>query len=118
MAGAGDLGSPVFYRDAGYGVATAVVAAGAGTTVIKRGPGINGLGIICRVIITTAGTTGNTTIYDSASAGSGIVLAVIPGTTASASAVIGYVISVDMPYANGLVAVGAANSPGFTVSFT
>jgi hypothetical protein len=109
--------TPNWTRTSDFGVENAAVAAGVGTTVVKAGPGANGTGMLCRVVITTAGTTGNCTIYDNASAGSGTILAVIPGTTANASAVVGYVFDIRMPALNGITAVGASNSPGFTVSY-
>lgn len=90
------------------GTSTAVIAAGVGTTVIKATPGRLG-----RVSVTTASTTGVLTIYDNASTGSGTVLAAIP-----TNAAIGTSFDFQMPAANGITAVGAANSAGVTVSYS
>jgi hypothetical protein len=96
----------------GGGTATAVVPAGVATTVIKASPGK-----LCRAVITAAGTTGDTPIYDNASAGSGTKIGVIPGTTTDATALPGRVFTFDMPALLGITAVGPASSPAFTVSF-
>jgi hypothetical protein len=117
MAQGDSPSTPNWTRASDFGVENASVPAGVGTTVIKAGPGANGTGMICRIIITTAGSTGNCTIYDNPSTNSGTVLAVVPGTTANSAAVVGYVIDLRMPALTGITAVGASNSPGFTVSF-
>ena len=104
---------PVWYREATFGASNAAVPAGAGTTVIKAG----GPGVLGRVVITTAGSTGNLTLYDSASGASGTILAVIPGASNVAAAVVGAVYDLRMPVLNGITAVGAANSPAVTVSY-
>lgn len=91
------------------GSQTIVIPAGVGTTVIKGRPGR-----LCTVIVTAAATsTGVTTIYDNASAGSGTPLFVTPLTVAA-----GTVTPIGAPALNGLVAVGAANSPALTVVFS
>ncbi len=112
-SGAQPLLDAAWLRDATFGVNNAAVPAGVGTTVIKAG----GPGMLCRVIITTAGTTGNCTLYDSPSGASGNVIAVIPGASNVAAAVASYVIDIRMPIVFGIAAVGAANSPAFTVSY-
>lgn len=94
---------------AGSTSSTAVVAAGAGTTVIKAGPGRLG-----RVIVTGAVPTGALTFYDNASAGSGTVLAVIPASGVTS----GQAFDIQMPAANGITAVGAAGSAAVTVSYS
>lgn len=91
------------------GVVTATIAAGAGTTVIKSSPGR-----LCRIVATTAGTTGAVTFYDNASTGSGTVLFVVPGTSVAA----GTFYNVSMPAANGITAVAAASGPALTVAFS
>lgn len=88
---------------------TAAVAAAAGTTVIKASPGR-----IIRVVVTTAGTaTDNITLYDNASAGSGLVLGVIPG-----GGTVGAIITLDMPAVNGITAVNVASGPAVTVAYS
>jgi hypothetical protein len=90
------------------GALTAAIAAGASTTAIKAAPGR-----VCRAVVTTAGTaTDNITIYDNASAGSGTILAIIPGGTA-----VGTVIDIQMPAANGIYAVNVASGPAVTLSY-
>lgn len=96
----------------GGGTSNAPVPAGSATTVIKASPGK-----LCRAVITAAGTTGDTPIYDNASAGSGTKIGVVPGTTTDPTAVPGKVFSFDMPALVGITAVGPASSPAFTVSF-
>ncbi|MGH7743288.1 MAG: hypothetical protein ACREQ5_00500 [Candidatus Dormibacteria bacterium] len=90
------------------GSTTAVIAAGAGTTVVKASPGR-----LCRITVTTAGTTGAVTFYDNAASGSGTVLFVVPGS----SVTVGTIYDVQMPAAAGITAVAAASGPALTVSF-
>jgi len=88
---------------------TEPVAAGAGTTTIKAAAGR-----LCRVVVTTAGTSSdNLTLYDNASAGSGTVLAVIPG-----GGTVGTVYALDLPAANGITAVNVASGPAVTVGYS
>lgn len=88
--------------------ATALVAAGVGTTVIKNGPGR-----LARVMATGATSTGALTIYDSVGAASGTVLAVIPsGATA------GTIYNLGIPAAVGITAVGASGSAAVTVAYS
>jgi hypothetical protein len=89
--------------------ATGVVAAGVGTTVIKAGPGRLG-----RVTVTGAVPTGALTFYDNASTGSGTVLAIIPASGVTS----GQTFDIQMPAANGIVAVGASGSAAVTVSYS
>jgi hypothetical protein len=101
------------YDDAGYPTEaqfTAAIATGAATTVVKAAPGR-----LLRAIITTAGTSSdNATIYDNASAGSGTILAVIPGgTTLTGAAVV-----IDLPAANGITVVNVASGPAFTLGYS
>jgi hypothetical protein len=88
---------------------TAVVAAGVGTTVIKKTAGR-----LVRVVVTGAVPTGALTFYDNASTGSGTVLAVIPGS----GVVQGQAYDIQMPAANGITAVGATGSAAVTVSYS
>jgi hypothetical protein len=86
----------------------AAIAAGASTTVLKTGPGR-----VARVVVTTAGTaTDNATIYDN-TAGSGTIVAVIPGGTA-----VGTNFPFDAPLANGLTVVNVASGPAFTITYS
>ena len=88
---------------------TATVAAGAGTTVIKKTPGR-----LARVVVTGAVPTGALTFYDNATTGSGTVLAVIPAS----GVVTGQAYDIQMPAANGITAVGAVGSAAVTVSYS
>lgn len=89
--------------------ATAAIAAGASTTVVKAAPGR-----VATITVTSAGTaTDNGIVYDSASAGSGTILAIIPGGTA-----VGTILNINMPAANGITAVNVANGPAFTIGFS
>jgi hypothetical protein len=91
------------------GSRTAVVAAGAGTTVIKPRAGR-----LCNVVVTTAGTaTDDLKIYDNASTGTGTLIAVIPG-----AATLGTAFVIGMPALNGITAVGVSGSAAVTVSFS
>lgn len=88
---------------------TAVVAAGAGTTVVKATPGRLG-----RVTVTGAVPTGALTFYDNASTGSGTVIGVIPASGVTT----GQSFDFQMPAANGITAVGATGSAAVTVSYS
>jgi hypothetical protein len=101
----------VLYTTTG-GSTTRAIAAGTGTTVIK-----NSAGRLVRCIVTAAGTTGNLTIYDNASTGSGTVLLIVPGATNVATAAIGSDYVSEMPAALGITAVGATGSPAVTCSY-
>lgn len=89
------------------GTATLAIGAAAGTVVVSSRPGR-----LIRVVVTTAGTTGAVTFFDNASAASGTVLGVVPG-----SAALGSVFELKMPTANGLVASAAAASAAVTVCY-
>lgn len=91
-----------------YPVNTALVPAGAGTTLIKNGPGRLG-----KAVVSVVGTAGALTFYDSVGTASGTVLAVIAGTT-----VAGTVIDLQMPAQNGITAVGASGTGAVTVSYS
>ena len=100
------------YDDAGNSVKAelaAAIAASAGTTIVKAAPGR-----LVNVVITTAGTSSdNATIYDNASAGSGKILAVIPGGTT----LTGAQVVIDLPAANGITVVNVASGPAFTIGY-
>lgn len=100
------------YDDAGNSVKaekTASIAANAAsTTIVKGAPGR-----VVNALVTVAGTSTATTIYDNASAGSGTVLALIPANTA-----VGTQITIDMPAANGITVVQGASSVGFTLGYS
>lgn len=89
------------------GSATKQVAAGAGTVVVF---GKNTR--LCRVVVISAGTSGAVTFYDNASAASGTILGVVPGTAA-----VGSVFEFQMPAQFGIVASAAASSVGCTVCY-
>ncbi len=101
------------YDDAGNSVKaelTKAIAAGAGTTVVKGASGR-----LVNVVITTAGTSSdNATIYDNASAGSGTILAVIPGGTT----LTGAQVAIDLPAANGITVVNVGSGPAFTLGYS
>jgi hypothetical protein len=104
---------PLWMTSGGSSAAVAIAAATSGPTVIKASAGR-----LSRVLITTAGTTGTETFYDNASACSGTVIGIIPGTTALATAVAGaapYLF--DMFAANGITGCGGAGSPGVSVGY-
>ena len=116
--GQGAPNDPQVTANQSDGQQNANVSAGAGTTIINPGSTVGGKpGRLCRVIVLTAGTTGNLTFYDSTTGATGNILGVVPGTTAAAGATIGTTYTFNMPYINGLAAVGAANSPGVAVSW-
>jgi len=101
------------YDDAGNSVKaelTAAIATGAATTVVKGASGR-----LVNAVITSAGSgTDNATIYDNASAGSGKILAVIPGGTT----LTGAQIAIDMPAANGITVVNVGSGPAFTLGYS
>jgi hypothetical protein len=100
------------YDDAGNSVKaelTKAIAAGAGTTVVKGASGR-----LVNAVITAAGTSSdNATIYDN-TAGSGAILAVIPGGTT----LTGAQVAIDLPAANGITVVNVSGGPGFTLGYS
>lgn len=99
------------YDDAGYPMVAAftqAIAAGASTTTLKAGPGR-----VCKVSVTAAGTASdNLTIYDNASAGSGTVIAVIPGGGTL------QVYDISLPAFSGITVVNVASGPAVTVGWS
>jgi hypothetical protein len=99
------------YDDEGFpvnAIFTAQIAAGASTTTLKASPGR-----VCKVSVTAAGTsTDNLTIYDNASAGSGTVLAVIPGGGSL------QVYDVNLPALLGITVVNVASGPAVTIGWS
>ena len=99
------------YDDEGFpvnAIFTQPIAAGASTTTLKAGAGR-----VCKVAVTTAGTaTDNLTIYDNATAGSGTILAVIPGGGSL------QVYDINMPAQNGITVVNVASGPAVTVGWS
>lgn len=90
------------------GLYTGSVATGAANTVVSAYPGM-----LCRVLVTTAGTgAGSVLIYDNATTNSGTVIGVIPATIA-----IGTYYTFLMPAVNGITAVNVANGPVLTISY-
>lgn len=90
------------------GSKTAVVAAGAGTTVVK-----GSAGRLAAVVVTGANSTGVLTFYDNATTNSGTVIAVVPS-----GATTGTRYPLDVPAVNGITAVGASGSAGVTVIYS
>ena len=84
----------------------AIAGNAASTTVVKAAPGR-----LINALVTVAGTSTATTIYDN-TAGSGTILALIPANTA-----VGTQITIDMPAANGITVVQGASSVGFTLGY-
>ena len=101
------------YDDAGNSVKaelTKAIATGVATTVVKGGSGR-----LVNVVITSAGTSSdNLTIYDNASAGSGAILAVIPGGTT----LTGAQVTIDLPAANGITVVNVSGGPAVTIGYS
>ena len=99
------------YDDSGNSVqaeGTAAIAAAAGTTVVKGAPGR-----VVNAVVTAAGTGGdNALVYDN-TAGSGTILAVIPG-----GGTVGAQITIQMPAKVGITVVNVASGPAFTLGFS
>jgi hypothetical protein len=90
------------------GTSAVAIAAAATNTVIK-----SGAGRLCRVVITTAGTT-PLTFYDNATGGSttGTILGFIPANAAAGS-----VYDFQIIAATGIQAPGGAGTPAVTVGY-
>lgn len=96
----------------GEGDTTAVVAAGVtGNTIIKTGSGC-----LAKVLVTSANGAAAITIYDASGPASGAVTGTIIGVV-PASATIGSIYSLGMPFENGITVGGAATNGGLTISF-
>src|SRR5450755_1822279 len=100
------------FDDAGNSVKaelTKAIATGVATTVVKGGSGR-----LVNVVITTAGTSSdNATIYDN-TAGSGAILAVIPGGTT----LTGAQVPIDLPCANGITVVNVSGGPAVPIGYS
>lgn len=106
------VGGPVYYTEGG-GYTGTVAAAATGPLTFRTGTGR-----LAKTIITAAGTSGNVTFYDNATACSGTVLYVVPGSTNSATVgQLGYVSAPEVRFVNGLTACGATGSPAITLSW-
>lgn len=84
----------------------AVAAAKATDTVIVAAPSR-----LCRVLVTAVGSA-NTQIFDNATVGSGVVIAIIKTTAA-----VGDFFDFSMPAMNGITVKGLATNCGFTISY-
>jgi len=84
---------------------TAFIGVGVSTATVKTGKGR-----LCRISITTAGTT-SLTVFDSLT-GSGNVLFVTPATTS-----VGQIFDIQLPAETGLTVVNTATGPAAVVSF-
>jgi hypothetical protein len=94
------------------GDTTAVVGAGTtGNTIIKAGSGT-----LARVLVTSVNGAAAITIYDANGPASGSVTGTIIGVV-PASATIGSIYSLGMPFENGITVGGAATNGGLTISF-
>jgi hypothetical protein len=89
----------------GFGQFSAAIPTGANTKTLKTG-----IGRLCRVSITTAGTA-SFSIFDNTT-GSGTALFIGPATTSQ-----GQIIDIMMPAQLGITVVNQASGPAFTVSF-
>jgi hypothetical protein len=106
------VGGPNYVTEGG-GYTSNVAAAATGPLTFRIGSGR-----LARTIITTAGTTGNVTFYDNATACTGTVLDVVPGATnATLVGQLGYVGEPEVRFINGLTACGATGSPAITLSW-
>lgn len=95
------------------GDTTAAVGAGVtGNTIIKGGYS----GTLARVLVTSANGAAAITIYDANGPASGSVTGTIIGVV-PASATIGSIYSLGMPFENGITVGGAATNGGLTISF-
>lgn len=83
----------------------AFIASGSSTTTIK-----SGIGRVCRISITTAGTAAFT-IFDNTTA-SGNAVFVSPTSTS-----VGQVIDLSFPVETGITVVNVASGPAFAISF-
>ena len=84
-----------------------VTAQTAGAAAIKTGAGR-----LCRIITTSAATAGML-FYDNATSASGTVIGAIP-----ASAAIGSMYDVQMPFTNGIWPAGAVGTPSCTLGYS
>jgi hypothetical protein len=85
----------------------AIAASKTANTVVKAS-----VGRLCRVLVTTVGTSTTVSIFDNATTNSGTVIGIFPGT-----AVAGTVYDFEMPAVNGITVGGASTNPALTVSF-
>ena len=97
------------YDDAGFPTAALFSASvsAAATATLKGGPGR------LVTVTVTASSTGAITFYDNATAGSGLILLVVP-----ASAAVGTVYSVNLPAKNGITYTAAASPSTVTVGWS
>jgi hypothetical protein len=94
------------------GDSTAVVANAVATnTLIKAGAGTLG-----RILVTTANGAAAALIYDAAAPATGSVTGTIIGVV-PASAAVGTVVSLGMPFTLGCLVAGAATNGAFTISY-
>lgn len=90
------------------GDTTATVAATVSTdTVIKTGSGTLG-----RILVTSTNGAAAINIYDNATTHSGTIIGVV-----AASAAVGTVYTLGMPFENGLTVGGAATNGAITISY-
>jgi hypothetical protein len=87
---------------------TQTVNAAGGVQSLKGGPGR-----LMKILVTVAPTTNPVTVYDNASAASGVVLAIIPAAT-----VAGTVYDVNLPANLGITVNGAAAAGSLTVAWS
>lgn len=98
------------YDDAGFPTTasfTQTVSASGGLVTVKGGPGR-----LMKIVVGVATTTTAVTVYDNASAASGVVLAVIPPSAA------GTVFDINLPAFNGITVNGGAAAGSLTVAWS
>ena len=88
---------------------TAAVAAGTATDT----PIATGSGYLGRILVTSANGAAAINIYDNATTGSGKIIG-----TVAASATVGTVVTVGMPYFAGITVKGAATNGAITLSYS
>jgi hypothetical protein len=97
---------------AGEGDTTGVVVAAAtGNTVIKTGSGA-----LAKVLVTSVNGAAAVVIYDANGPATGSVTGTVIGVV-PASAAVGSIYSLGMPFENGITVGGAATNGGLTISF-
>lgn len=94
------------------GDSTATVAAGTtGNTVVKTGSGA-----LAKILVTSTNGAAAINIYDANGPASGAVTGVIIGVV-PASAAVGSIYNLGMPFENGLTVAGAATNAALTISY-
>lgn len=100
------------YTPTSDGDSTFAVASGVtGNTLVKTGTGS-----LAKVLVTAANGAAAINIYDATGPASGAITGTIIGVV-PASAAVGSVYSLGMPFENGLIVGGAATNGALTISY-